>query len=157
MTLLALDLGSKLGWAVRRSSGVFSGTESFKPGRFEGGGMQWVRFDRWLVDACAESRVTQITFEEVVGFGVHKGATQSAMVFGGFLSTLQRHCEAARIPYFGMSVGTVKKHTTGKGNANKADMIAAIRALGHNPKDDNEADAIAILLCAESQMQRRAA
>jgi Holliday junction resolvasome RuvABC endonuclease subunit len=34
---------------------------------------------------------------------------------------------------------------TAKGNASKEAVTAAIRALGHNPEDDNEADAIALL------------
>jgi len=38
-----------------------------------------------------------------------------------------------------------KRHATGKGNAPKAAMIAAARARGFSPADDNEADAIAIL------------
>ncbi|NKC34640.1 hypothetical protein HEQ75_27595, partial [Roseomonas sp. BU-1] len=33
-----------------------------------------------------------------------------------------------------------------KGNADKAKMVAAIRARGFAPADDNEADAIALLL-----------
>ena len=47
-----------------------------------------------------------------------------------------------------MPVGTIKRHVTGKGNAGKATVIAAIRARGFDPADDNEADAIAILLWA---------
>ena len=39
-------------------------------------------------------------------------------------------------------------HVTGKGNADKAAVIAAVRARGFNPADDNEADALAILLWA---------
>ena len=42
-----------------------------------------------------------------------------------------------------MPVGTIKKHATGKGNASKDDMIASVRLRGHNPADDNEADALA--------------
>jgi len=45
-------------------------------------------------------------------------------------------------------VGTIKRHATGKGNADKAAMMAAARARGFSPADDNEADAIAILLWA---------
>ncbi|MDH1428274.1 hypothetical protein N5J23_17280 [Comamonas aquatica] len=44
-----------------------------------------------------------------------------------------------------MPVGTIKKHATGKGNAGKEDVIAAMRARGHAPADDNEADALALL------------
>ena len=47
-----------------------------------------------------------------------------------------------------MPVGTIKKHATGKGNADKAAMVAAMHALGHAPADDNEADALALLYWA---------
>ena len=47
-----------------------------------------------------------------------------------------------------MPVGTIKRFATGKGNADKAAMIAAVRGRGFEPADDNEADAIAILLWA---------
>ena len=47
--------------------------------------------------------------------------------------------------YQGVPVGTIKKHATGKGNAGKGDVIAAMRAKGHPVTDDNEADALALL------------
>jgi Holliday junction resolvasome RuvABC endonuclease subunit len=42
-------------------------------------------------------------------------------------------------------VGTIKRHATGRGNADKDAVIAAVRALGFDPVDDNEADALALL------------
>jgi Holliday junction resolvasome RuvABC endonuclease subunit len=42
-------------------------------------------------------------------------------------------------------VGTIKRHIAGKGNADKAAVIAAVQALGFDPQDDNEADALALL------------
>jgi hypothetical protein len=51
------------------------------------------------------------------------------------------------IPYSGVGVGTIKKSATGRGNAGKPEMIAAMRRLGHLPDDDNEADALALLYC----------
>ena len=47
-----------------------------------------------------------------------------------------------------MPVGTIKRFIAGKGNADKAAVIAAVRDRGFVPADDNEADAIAILLWA---------
>ena len=44
--------------------------------------------------------------------------------------------------------GTQYGDATGKGNADKQAMIAAVRERGFEPADDNEADAIAILLWA---------
>jgi Holliday junction resolvasome RuvABC endonuclease subunit len=48
-------------------------------------------------------------------------------------------------------VGTIKKHATGKGNASKEEMIAAARAKGFNPTDDNQADALMLLCFAIEQ------
>jgi hypothetical protein len=49
--ILALDLGTQTGWALRdRDGAVTSGSESFKPQRFEGGGMRYLRFKRWLTE-----------------------------------------------------------------------------------------------------------
>ena len=45
-----------------------------------------------------------------------------------------------------------KKFITGKGNAGKQAVIAAVKALGHLPEDDNEADALALLHFAREQM-----
>ena len=45
-----------------------------------------------------------------------------------------------------MPVGTIKRFISGAGNASKDAVIAAVKARGYAPADDNEADAIAILL-----------
>ena len=50
-----------------------------------------------------------------------------------------------KIPYEGVPVGTIKRHITGKGNATKEEVIAAVRAKGLSPVDDNDADALALL------------
>ena len=77
----------------------------------------------------------------------HAG-TDASHVSGGFLATLTSWCEEHEVPYEGVPVGTLKRYATGRGNADKAKMIEAIRARGYLPADDNEADAIAILLWA---------
>ena len=77
----------------------------------------------------------------------HAG-TDAAHIYGGFLATLTAWCERESVAYQGVPVGTIKRFATGKGNAPKDAMIAAVRARGFSPADDNEADAIAILLWA---------
>ena len=65
--ILALDLGQKTGWAVRNRDGaIASGVHEFRPGRFEGGGMIWLRFRAWLqeIDQAA-GKVGVVVFEEV--------------------------------------------------------------------------------------------
>ncbi|MCZ8278973.1 MAG: hypothetical protein O9313_11610, partial [Acetobacteraceae bacterium] len=56
--------------------------------------------------------------------------------------------EEHAIAYQGVPVGTIKRYATGRGNADKAAMVAAMRARGFTPADDNEADALALLLWA---------
>ena len=49
--ILALDLGTTTGWALRGHDGLItSGTTSFRPGRFDGGGMRYLRFTNWLTE-----------------------------------------------------------------------------------------------------------
>lgn len=60
-------------------------------------------------------------------------------------STLTACCEDDPSPCRGLLAGTTKKHTTGIGNPDKAPMVAAIRAVGFNPADDTEAEALALL------------
>ncbi|WP_428523463.1 hypothetical protein [Pseudorhodoplanes sp.] len=74
--------------------------------------------------------------------------TDAAHLYGGFLATLSAWCEQRTIAYQGVPVGTIKRHVAAKGNADKAAVMAAVRARGFSPADDNEADAIAILLWA---------
>ena len=83
-------------------------------------------------------------------FGVPlKGLAVNSCVRKLFLlATLTSWAETAGVAYQGVPVGTIKRHATGKGNANKEAMMAAARARGFSPADDNEADAIAILLWA---------
>lgn len=142
-SILALDLGTQTGWALLgRDGDISSGAEGFKPKRFEGGGMRYLRFKRWLTELKnAADGLNAVFFEEVRR---HAGV-DAAHAYGGFMAHLTAWCEHHQIPYQGVPVGTIKKHATGKGNASKGDMVAAARRLGHAPADDNEADALAIL------------
>lgn len=152
--VLALDLGTTTGWALRsRDGGITSGTMTFKPTRFEGGGMRFLRFRGWLAEVAALSGgVARIVFEEV---RAHAG-TDAAHIYGGFLAHLSAWCEERGIAYQGVPVATIKRFATGKGNADKAKMVAAIQARGFAPADDNEADAIALLLWATDPTGGRA-
>jgi Holliday junction resolvasome RuvABC endonuclease subunit len=142
-TLLALDLGTTTGWALlTRDGSITSGSASFKPQRFEGGGMRFLRFKRWLTEIKQSTDgLDAVYFEEVRR---HLGV-DAAHAYGGFMAHLTAWCEHHQIPYQGIPVGTIKKHATGRGNASKDEMLAAARALGHTPADDNEADALALL------------
>jgi hypothetical protein len=146
--LLALDLGTSTGWALQERNGrICSGSQPFRPQRYEGGGMRFLRFQRWLTELShspaspGQPLIDQVVFEEVRR---HAGV-DAAHAYGGFLGQLCSFCEQHSIPYQGVPVGTIKRFITGKGNASKDQVIAAIRGLGHSPVDDNEADALALL------------
>jgi hypothetical protein len=145
-TILALDLGQRTGWALAvPDGGITSGTEAFRHDRWQGGGIKFLKFKRWLTElkGCAGG-LDLIVFEEVRR---HLGV-DAAHSMGGWLAILTAWCEHHGIAYEGVPVGTIKRHIAGKGNADKAAVIAAVKALGFDPQDDNEADALALLLWA---------
>lgn len=141
-TILSLDLGTTTGWAVFAGGSITSGTEHFHNDRYSGGGMRFLRFKKWLDEIKAlNNGLDEVYFEEVRR---HRG-TDASHVYGGFIAHLTAWCEQYEIPYRGIPVETIKKFLTGKGNAGKEEMIQGVQALGHRPKDDNEADALALL------------
>jgi Holliday junction resolvasome RuvABC endonuclease subunit len=144
--MLALDLGTTTGWALQTGDDfITSGTVSLKHTRFDGGGMRFLRFRRWLEQLDIDAGpIEAIHYEEVRR---HVG-TDAAHVYGGLLGVLTSWCEEHLVAYQGVPVGTIKQFIAGKGNADKAAVIAAVQAKGFAPADDNEADAIAILLWA---------
>ena len=148
MGRLALDLGTHMGWAAKSTDGVItSGTAEFRNDRWQGGGMRFLRFKQWLTEMKHVSGgIDCVVYEQVRR---HAG-TDASHAYGGWLAILSAWCEHHGIPYEGVPVGTIKRFATGKGNADKAAVIAAMEARGFNPADDNEADALALLLWATS-------
>lgn len=141
MTVLALDLGTKTGFAMLSDGAIVSGTQDFKTSRYESTAMRFVRFNRFLSTLHENGPITQVVYEEVRR---HKGV-DAAHAYGGFMAHLLTFCEQREIPVEALSVGDIKRHWTGKGNASKDDMIAAAKRYGYDVKDDNEADALAML------------
>ena len=107
--------------------------------------MRYLRFKHWLTELKSTAGgIDAVYLEEVRR---HAG-TNAAHIYGGFLAHVTAWCEHHGTPYRGVPVGTIKRHVTGKGNAPKQAVIAAVRGRGFAPADDNEADAIALLLWA---------
>jgi hypothetical protein len=139
MRILALDLGTHLGWAL--SSPESSGTlhlQTPAQRRFEGSGMKWLRLRKFLDEVGA---VDLVVLEEVRR---HAG-TDAAHAYGGALAVVTAWCEQHKIPHTSFAVSAIKRHATGKGNANKDAMIKAAAERGWIVEDDNHADALWIL------------
>lgn len=148
--LLALDLGTTTGFCVGQVGALVSGTANFKPSRYDGGGMRFVKFRKWLNELKAAYPIDGVVFEEVRR---HAG-TDAAHVYGGLLATLTALCEEQGLPYEGVPVGEIKKSFCGKGNADKQAMIAEAVRRGFAPVDDNEADAIALWHCKAEHVEK---
>jgi hypothetical protein len=144
MTTLSLDLATRCGYALLRADGkIESGVERFQPRPSERPGARWARFKIFLLGVKQSNPdLGLIAFEDVKA---HGPGVQAAHVYGGFIATLQLFCEHHGIEYRGAGVGLIKKAWTGDGWATKKEMVARCRELGFNPKDDNEADALALL------------
>lgn len=150
MTTLALDLGTKTGWAVTRDGIlVASGWWDLKPKRIDSPGMRFIYFMGKL-KAMREAYpdIGHVVYEAVAR---HAG-THAAHVYGGFQSHLTTWCHRNKVSYQGVPVGTLKKWATGKGNAGKPMMIEAARLkTGLDITDDNEADAVLLALWSAEQ------
>ena len=143
MSILAIDLGTRTGWAMRIYGQIFSGYVDLKSSRHEGGGYRYLRFRRWLEQ---QAHIPDAVYYEEVRR--HLG-TDAAHIYGGLLATLTAWCEEHQIPYCGVGVGTIKRFIANKGNASKQEVMDAIHAKGYEDvDDDNQADALAILFWA---------
>jgi Holliday junction resolvasome RuvABC endonuclease subunit len=131
--LLSLDVATKTGWKTASASGVWD----LKPNRGESEGMRVVRFKSKVRELIVLEGITIVSYERPAG--MHKG---SIMVASEMIGVLKDLCIELNVDLACYSASEIKKHATGKGNANKDAMIAKAIELGFSPKDDNEADAI---------------
>jgi Holliday junction resolvasome RuvABC endonuclease subunit len=149
-TILGLDLGAKMGWALRcRDGKIEHGTEVFTPHAAWVPGQKWLRYRAFLSQMITDNNVNQIVYEDVKN---HVGVL-AAHAYGGYLAVLQMVAGQHNVELVPVGVGTIKKCWTGNGAAKKPEMIAEARKRGFLPGTDNAADALAILywaVCQES-------
>lgn len=158
MNILALDLATRTGWAIQEGTGpILSGVQEFKLGRGESPGMRYFRFSRWLdellvsradplVMSPPKSRVDLVAYEQ--SFRRGGAATEVA---GALVGLTQRACAMYGVEHVAVAVTTLKKFATGRGNADKSEMI--VRAYSRwpdqfrlgEPPDDNQCDGLWLL------------
>jgi len=152
MNILALDLGSKTGWAVRMSSGeVVSGVQEFKVARGSSVGVRFIAFRHWFTAVLGTFRIEYVAYEQA---HLRGGAATDLLV--GFTTRVQEICEEmGQIPFLAVHSATLKLFSTGSGRAEKDAMMAAAKAKypGIEPQDDNEADALLLLEYVRAQLE----
>lgn len=145
MQILAIDPATKCGWA--HSSGP-SGTWDLSIRRDESAGMRLLRLRAKLREVMAD--VQLVVFEAARNAAPKM---QGALVVQAELQgVIKIVCEDMQVQWRGYSPKEIKKHATGKGNANKEAMVAAARVRWPNVTDDNEADALWLLDLARKEL-----
>lgn len=150
---LTLDLGTTTGWALWRDGTIHSGSwllaapRELRAQRRVGDERRCdVRFQRLrerIGAAIAEHGIEQIVFEDVLFLS----SQAQSQLWASLRAAVWCFASGVRIDC--VHTGTLKKFATGRGDANKAAMAAALRGLpapwNRAPGDHNEADALWIL------------
>lgn len=159
-TILSLDLGSTLGWAMAEVGVlVASGEVDLTVDR----DLRKIRYCNFLIEMRG---VDEIIYEKVMSHDMTIWVTNkktglktkkrvfsviAAHLYGWFEGELERFCKGWRIPLKGLHNATVKKEFTGNGKASKKDICAECHRRGWQggawgkDSNNNEADAIAML------------
>ena len=123
--VLALDLGTATGWALRaRDGAITSGTVSFRPAATTAAACATCASAPGSTNRHGRRRPRRDLLRRSPRTSQHRR--------GACLWRLARPCSppgasSTSIPYQGVPVGTIKRYVTGKGNADKAAVIAAVR------------------------------
>jgi hypothetical protein len=175
--VLGLDLGTACGVAltyVRPGApvapehlSVYLGQWDLSAGPYDSGAIRFVRLRQFLTIAAPDL----VLYEDVKytppaspfrtsAQAVVARAATALEWFGALKGTLSTWCEEAGVPCTGFPIGAIKKRATGKGNANKADIIRAANVrfgAGLDPDGyessghDNIADALWVLVLGLEQ------
>jgi hypothetical protein len=137
MKILALDFGTKTGWAIGILSNVISDTENFRKRAGDSRGMIFVRFDKWINEMLTEHHPNLVVYERP-----HLRGRAASEVLNGMLAFLVKACRIYNIQYTDCPSTVLKKFATSKGNASKEKMMEAYKyKWGTKPVDDNQCDA----------------
>lgn len=157
MKILAIDPGSKTGWAIVEGGAIAhcveSGVQEFSLKRGESVGMRFVRFRKWLNDLLALWRPDLIVYEQAH----HRGGAATELCVGFVTRILELAVVAEpSINHMSCHSMTLKKWATGKGKSDKKAMmqVAESRCVGTSTivLDDNHADAILLGLWAYEEV-----
>jgi len=158
--VLALDIARQLGWAVATAdacrrwprtqlearghdwTGVRSGSVTLAQPAASHGRL-YAAFADWLADAITVHAPNVVVIEAPLPR--INGGAEAARRSLGLSAVADLVCYRREVECFEAANNSVKKTFAGAGRAEKGDMLRACQARGWDPKDDNEADALALL------------
>jgi len=144
MNILAIDPGTKTGWAALCARHIESGVQEFPLGRGDSPGMRYLRFRQWLGNLLDIAAPALVVYERPFMRGGYATEFLSALT-----SRIQEECAIRKIEYQAVNPATLKKVTTGTAKSDKTAMIVvASERIGRPARDDNEADAVNLLWLA---------
>lgn len=145
--VLGLDISTHCGAVLLDGDQVlYSGVAHYKPmaNRFD----RWALYKQWLATLLESHDVTLASIE---GYGFSNSHTLATLVE---LGTVLRMCAVEMgVSYIEVAPTSLKKFSTGKGNARKNQMMLAVyKRWGFETVDDNIADAYALARMGQAQL-----
>jgi Holliday junction resolvasome RuvABC endonuclease subunit len=147
--IVFFDTSQSTGWAVADGGRIVeSGVQSFAKRRGESNGLVFLRFRKWLYDFI------EITGPDVIGYERAHFRGAGTELLAGLQTRVQEAIAEFCLVPAPLHTAEIKRFATGRGNAPKADMVAAaVPVLGRDPVTDDEADAVFGALCVASQIE----
>lgn len=147
-TVLSIDLGEKVGWAISSPEGTFSGVESFELAEGEGDGLRFLRFIRWL-DRLKNFKVEEVYFTEKIIIG----NVEILYLYAGLRSHIQAWCEVHKTKYDTVIDDVVFKVFLGRKKYSMDNMIKAAKQHGFNTENEVEIKALSIAYYVISKLK----
>ena len=150
MKILAIDCGTKTGFALYANGIIEGGVQDFSLKRGESKGMRFIRFRSWLQEMLTNTMIAPLDLC-VYEMAHHRGGSATEILVG-MVTRIQEECDQRNINYTSVHSATLKKFATGKGRVNKGQMLAEARKrFGDEIEDHNEADARLMLEWAREE------
>lgn len=147
--ILALDLGTAVGWACGAPDGEPTYGTKILPSTGEDIGRFAEAFNEWLIDMLTLEEPGLVVFEAPVLTG--RTSLAAARKLYGLAWHTEFGCRLRQVQCLEHHLQSVKKFFAGNGRAEKQDMMAAARRLGWEPKSFDAADALGLWACAVHQ------
>lgn len=145
MRILAIDPGTKTGWAFSDGERVTSGVNTLKLRPGEAKSMRYIRFKKWFDDMLIECAPVQLVIYEMP----HMQGLAATEFLMNLVGRIKEVCDEYGVPFTDVHSGTLKKFTAGHGKASKAQMMKlALDRFGVIVATDDEADALHMLAYA---------